>query len=287
MTGSTRHAGSARRARARRRRPARRRPRPPQRALCRPTAAGARPPAPCRTSSTPSDDALWGLATNGIQLRLMRDNASLTRPAYIEADLGADLRGRGRSPTSPPSGCSSIASRFGARRHAAADCALERWREAGAQGGRDRPRPPARRRRGRAAQPRHRLPRTADNGAARPPRIAATLPLHRVVQRAPAPRLSPDLPAGRPRTATCCTRPTPPPSRRSSTPTATPLGRLRDRAVRRAAWDQHHDRWEGLLVTFRALARGEPRSACRPSAACSPPASMPRSRNRPPRATAR
>ena len=37
------------------------------------------------------------------------------------------------------------------------------------------------------------------------------------------------------------------------------LGLLRDRAVRRAAWDRHHDRWEGLLITFSALARGEPR----------------------------
>ena len=33
------------------------------------------------------DGALWGLVTNGAPLRLMRDNASLTRPAYIEADL--------------------------------------------------------------------------------------------------------------------------------------------------------------------------------------------------------
>lgn len=31
--------------------------------------------------------ALWGLCCNGERLRLMRDNASLTRPAYIEADL--------------------------------------------------------------------------------------------------------------------------------------------------------------------------------------------------------
>jgi hypothetical protein len=34
-----------------------------------------------------SDAALWGVASNGIQLRLARDNASLTRPAWIEADL--------------------------------------------------------------------------------------------------------------------------------------------------------------------------------------------------------
>ena len=37
------------------------------------------------------------------------------------------------------------------------------------------------------------------------------------------------------------------------------VGLLRDRAVRRAAWDRHHDRWEGLLITFSALASGEPR----------------------------
>ena len=31
--------------------------------------------------------ALWGLADDGLTLRLMRDNISLTRPAWIEADL--------------------------------------------------------------------------------------------------------------------------------------------------------------------------------------------------------
>jgi hypothetical protein len=35
------------------------------------------------------------------------------------------------------------------------------------------------------------------------------------------------------------------------------LAALRERAVRRAAWDRHHDCWEGLLIVFRALARGE------------------------------
>jgi len=37
------------------------------------------------------------------------------------------------------------------------------------------------------------------------------------------------------------------------------LAALRYNAVRRAAWDRHHDRWEGLLITFAALARGEKR----------------------------
>ena len=34
-----------------------------------------------------SDDSLWGIVANGAKLRLVRDNPSFTRPAYIEADL--------------------------------------------------------------------------------------------------------------------------------------------------------------------------------------------------------
>ena len=33
------------------------------------------------------DDALWGMVSNGTKLRILRDNSSLTRPSYIEADL--------------------------------------------------------------------------------------------------------------------------------------------------------------------------------------------------------
>lgn len=36
-----------------------------------------------------SDDALWAIVTNGLKLRILRDNPSLTRPAYIEVDLEA------------------------------------------------------------------------------------------------------------------------------------------------------------------------------------------------------
>ncbi len=34
-----------------------------------------------------SDSAQWGIVSNGLSLRILRDNPSLTRPAYIEADL--------------------------------------------------------------------------------------------------------------------------------------------------------------------------------------------------------
>lgn len=36
-----------------------------------------------------SNDALWAIVTNGLKLRILRDNPSLTRPAYIEVDLEA------------------------------------------------------------------------------------------------------------------------------------------------------------------------------------------------------
>jgi hypothetical protein len=39
-----------------------------------------------------NDAALWGLVFAGDRLRLMRDNASLTRPAWIEVDLAAIFR---------------------------------------------------------------------------------------------------------------------------------------------------------------------------------------------------
>ena len=80
------------------------------------------------------EDALWGIAANGTRLRLLRDNASLTRPAHIEADLSQIFANEDAA---------SFAalwliihrSRFGAAGSPAADCALERWREAGAREG--------------------------------------------------------------------------------------------------------------------------------------------------------
>ena len=34
-----------------------------------------------------SDSSLWAIASNGLTLRILRDNPSLTRPAYVEVDL--------------------------------------------------------------------------------------------------------------------------------------------------------------------------------------------------------
>lgn len=40
-----------------------------------------------------SDDNLWGFLSNGYRLRILRDNASLTRQAYVEFDLEAMMDG--------------------------------------------------------------------------------------------------------------------------------------------------------------------------------------------------
>ncbi|MCB0251418.1 MAG: hypothetical protein KDI07_22805, partial [Anaerolineae bacterium] len=39
------------------------------------------------------DPSLWGLVSNGLRLRVLRDNASLTRAAYVEFDLEAMMAG--------------------------------------------------------------------------------------------------------------------------------------------------------------------------------------------------
>ena len=81
-----------------------------------------------------TDHALWGLVFAGDRARLMRDNASLTRPAWIEADLGAMFRDEMFADFTA-FWLLAHASRFGAEGAAASDCALEQWREAGLKQG--------------------------------------------------------------------------------------------------------------------------------------------------------
>jgi hypothetical protein len=40
-----------------------------------------------------SDEFLWGFVSNGLRLRILRDNSSLTRQAYVEFDLEAMMEG--------------------------------------------------------------------------------------------------------------------------------------------------------------------------------------------------
>src|SRR5262249_17011561 len=81
-----------------------------------------------------SDHALWGLVTNGAVIRLMRENASLTCPAYSEADLAQIF-------TNEDAASFAVVwllihrTRFGAAGSPTTDCELERSREAGSREG--------------------------------------------------------------------------------------------------------------------------------------------------------
>jgi len=85
-----------------------------------------------------TESALWGFAGNGGTLRLVRDNASLTRPAWVEADL-ARIFAEERYADFADFWLLAHASRFGRTGTSASACALEQWRgECQQQGSRAR-----------------------------------------------------------------------------------------------------------------------------------------------------
>ncbi len=81
-----------------------------------------------------SSDCLWAVVSNGLKLRILRDNPSLTRPAYIEADLEA-IFNEGLYPDFTALWLLAHASRFGKVGTEPADCALERWRNTAQEDG--------------------------------------------------------------------------------------------------------------------------------------------------------
>lgn len=203
-----------------------------------------------------SDEALWGFCCNGERLRLVRDNASLTRPAYVEANLRQLFEAEDFADFAALWLLIHV-SRFGAAGAPVADCALERWREAGDKEGES-----ARERlrggveaallalgNGFLAHP--------DNGDLRERIVNNQLPLQdffgqllRLVYRLIFLLAAEDRGLLNPPGVAA--------SVRKLYADGYSLGALRDSAVRRSTWDRHHDRWEGLLITFAALLQGEP-----------------------------
>lgn len=200
-----------------------------------------------------TETALWGIAFVGDRLRLMRDNASFTRPAWIEVDLGAILRDEMFSDFTAL-WLLIHASRFGAVGAPVADCALERWREAGTQAG-----TAARERLGEnvvealqtlaqgliEANPDLR-DRLADGRLALPAFFEQLLRLvYRLIFLAVAEERGLLHVEG-------------------SSPAARlyaenyGFAHLRERATRRAAHDHHGDAFEGMKIVLQGLARGEP-----------------------------
>lgn len=200
-----------------------------------------------------SDNALWGLVTNGAVIRLMRDNASLTRPAYIEADLVQIF-------TNEDAASFAVLwllihrTRFGLAGTPVTDCALERWREAGSREGeaaRDRL----------AAQVETALEVLGSGFLEANPELAARLKsgeidrtewfneLLRFVYRLIFLMVAEDRNLLHPETAK--------PDSRKLYAEGYSLAVLRAQATRAATWDKHHDRYEGIKVVFRGLAHGE------------------------------
>jgi hypothetical protein len=205
------------------------------------------------------EESMWGFCTNGFRLRLLRDNASLTRPAYIEANLRAMFEEQAFADFAAL-WLLVHASRFGKPGTPASDCALERWREEGQKEGiaaRDRLRDGVEAAllslgNGFLAHP--------DNGALREKLHRGVLPLSdffgqllRLVYRLIFLLTAEDRELLHPPEAGVAAR--------KLYRDGYSLSTLRDRAARRSAWDRHHDQWEGLLIIFTALARGEKRLA--------------------------
>ena len=199
------------------------------------------------------DEALWGLVTNGAHLRLLRDNASLTRPAHIEADL-AQIFANEDAASFAALWLIVHRSRFGAAGTPATDCALERWRDAGAREGeaaRDRL----------AGQVEAALRVLGSGFLEANPDLAERLrsgamplttwfnELLRLVYRLIFLMVAEDRYLLHPANARA--------SARRLYAEGYSLAELRAQSVRKAAWDRHHDRYEGMKIVFRALAAGE------------------------------
>src|SRR5262249_19776690 len=92
--------------------------------------AGASPRSPPRPPPglpQPPRAHLWGFVSNGLRLRILRDNVSLTRQAYVEFDLEAMMNGE-QFPDFMMLWLLCHESRVNAEKPQ--DCLLERWSKA-------------------------------------------------------------------------------------------------------------------------------------------------------------
>ncbi|MDE0444344.1 MAG: N-6 DNA methylase [Gammaproteobacteria bacterium] len=204
-----------------------------------------------------SPKALWGLATDGLTLRIARDNASLTRPAWIEADLGRIFAEELYSDFAAL-WLLAHETRFGRPSDPPTACPLERWRETAQQEG-----TPARERLSDGF--RQALEILGQGFLAH----AANKDLHialrdgelstegyfeellRLVYRLVFVLTVEERDLLHAKDAT--------ESARTLYADGYALRLLRDRAVRRSAHDRHGDLWEMVRIVFRSLAVGEPR----------------------------
>ena len=203
-----------------------------------------------------ADSALWGIVSDGCTLRLMRDNASLTRPAWVEADL-EKIFSEGLFAEFSALWSLIHASRFGPDGGAPSDCPLERWRQRG-------------RIDGSAAKEKLRLGVEAallelGSGFLEAPananlrdafrsgkltRQAYFEQLLRLVYRLIFLFAAEDR--------DLLHTPDAPNNARTVYRQGYSVGRLRERCTRSTALDRHHDVWDGLRTLFDALSDGAP-----------------------------
>jgi hypothetical protein len=203
------------------------------------------------------EGALWGITSDGISLRIVRDNASLTRPAWIEADLQRIFT-EDRYADFAALWLLCHETRFGREGQPVTECALEAWRSAGREEG---------------TRAREHLRRGveealvalgqgfishAENGALRAELQNGTLPvkdyfnqLLRLVYRLiflltveERGLLHPDGTGD---------------ATKALYTNGYGIRRLRERSVKRSAQDRFADLWDATKVVCRGLAAGEPR----------------------------
>lgn len=201
-----------------------------------------------------TDRALWGLVFAGDRIRLMRDNASLTRAAWIEADLGAMFRDEMFADFTAW-WLLIHASRFGDAGTSPSTAPLEKWREEGQK-------------QGTAVRNRLRegveaaLKELGQGLVEANPEVQAriedgtlTLPalfeeLLRTVYRLIFLAVAEDRDLLHPRNILQKTR--------ALYANSYAFSFWRERSARRAAYDAHNDAWEGMKVTLGALEQGQP-----------------------------
>ncbi|HZZ25757.1 MAG TPA: N-6 DNA methylase [Roseiarcus sp.] len=208
------------------------------------------------------EGALWGVATNGLTWRILRDNESITRPGYIEIDLARIFRDDLYADFSA-FWLIVHGSRFPQEDAAGSDCVLERWRQLGREQGvtaRDDLRDGVQKAlfhfgRGFLENTANRalVDRLNADGDERLTKEDFFRQLLRLVYRLIFVMTAEDREILHPNAADD--------DARTTYANGYATGRLRERSRNTIAWDRHHDAYEGMNVIFRALRQGQPRLA--------------------------
>lgn len=200
--------------------------------------------------------ALWGIVANGPRLRLLRDNPTLTRPAFVEADLERIFE-EGLYPDFAALWLMVHASRTAPGAGGVAGCWLERWRAEGAKTGQ---RALERLRAGVTTALRELgsgFVEHPENAALRAALGSGSLTadaLHQQLLRLVYRLLLLFTAEER----GLLHAPDATPAARSLYADGYGLARLRDRARLKRHYDRYADLWTGLTITFRALGTGAP-----------------------------